>query len=68
MMRGREIQLEARHDHFASQGDLFLFGSVLDHFLGSYASINTFTLLTMREVITGETHQWPARLGDHPLI
>jgi type VI secretion system protein ImpG len=68
MMRGREIQLEARHDHFASQGDLFLFGSVLDHFLGSYASINTFTLLTLREVITGEMHQWPARLGDHPLI
>lgn len=68
MMRGREIRVEARQDHFASQGDLFLFGSVLDHFLGSYASINTFTLLTVREVITGERHQWPARLGDHPLI
>ena len=68
MMRGRDIRIEARHDHFASQGDLYLFGSILDHFLGSYASINTFTLLTLREVITGETYQWPARLGDHPLI
>jgi type VI secretion system protein ImpG len=68
MMRGRAIELEARHDHFASQGDLFLLGCILDHFLGSYASINTFTRLTLREVITGETYQWPARLGDHPLI
>lgn len=68
MMRGRDIRIEARHDHFASQGDVYLFGSILDHFLGSYASINTFTLLTLREVITGETYQWPARLGDHPLI
>jgi type VI secretion system protein ImpG len=68
MMRGRNLGLEARHDHFASPGDLFLFGSILDHFLGCYASINTFTRLTLREVITGETYQWPARLGDHPLI
>jgi type VI secretion system protein ImpG len=68
MTRGRDIELQARHDHFASQGDLFLFGSILDHFLGSYASINAFTRLTLREVITGETYQWPARLGDHPLI
>ncbi len=68
MMRGHDIGLEARHDHFASQGDLFLFGCILDHFLGSYASINTFTRLTLREVITGETYQWPARLGDRPLL
>jgi type VI secretion system protein ImpG len=68
MMRGRDIRLEARHDHFASPGDLFLFSSILDHFLGCYGSINTFTRFTLREAITGETYQWPARLGDHPLI
>jgi len=68
MTRGRDIELEARHDHFASQGDLFLFGSIIDHFLGSYASINAFTRLSLREVLTGEIYQWPARLGDHPLI
>jgi type VI secretion system protein ImpG len=68
IMRGRDIGLEAQHDHFASPGDLFLFGSILDHFLGCYASINTFTRLTLREVTTGETYLWPARLGDHPLI
>ena len=68
MMRGRDIKLEARHDHFAGLGDLFLFGSVLNSFLGSYASINTFTRLILKEMVTGETFQWPAKLGDHPLI
>jgi len=68
MMRGREIRMNLRHDHFASQGDLFLFGCVLDHFLGSYASINTFTNLIIKEVLKGELYQWPARIGDHPLI
>ena len=68
LTRGRDIELEARHDHFASQGDLLLFGSILEHFLGSYASINAFTRLSLKEVLTGEIYQWPARLGDHPLI
>jgi type VI secretion system protein ImpG len=68
IMRGREIGMEARHDHFASQGDLFLFGSILNNFLGSYASINTYTRLTLKELITGDVYQWPPRLGDHPLI
>jgi type VI secretion system protein ImpG len=68
LRRGRDIELKARNDHFASPGDLFLFGCILDHFLGSYATINTFTRLMVREILTGELYQWPARLGDHPLI
>jgi len=68
LMRGREIRIDARQDHFAGQGDLFLFGSILDHFLSSYASINTYTQLFLKEVTTGDTYQWPARVGDHPLI
>jgi type VI secretion system protein ImpG len=68
IMRGREIQLDVRQDHFAGWGDLYLFGSVLDHFLGSYASINTYTQLLIKELLKGEVYQWPARIGDHPLI
>ncbi len=68
IMRGREIQLDVRQDHFAGSGDLYLFGSVLDHFLGSYASINTYTQFSIKELLRGEVYQWPARIGDHPLI
>lgn len=68
MMRGQEIRLSLRQDHFTGRGDLFLFCSVLNSFLGSYASINAFTELTVEESVSGEEHQWPARIGDRPLI
>jgi type VI secretion system protein ImpG len=68
LMRGQEIKLKVREDYFASPGDLFLFGCVLDGFLGGYATINTFTHLFIEEVTRGEQYQWPARIGDHPLI
>ncbi len=68
VMRGREIRMDVRQDHFASPGDLFLFGCILDHFLGSYASINTFTNLLIKEVLRGDLYRWPARIGDHLLI
>jgi len=67
VVRGQEIDLKMRQDHFASPGDLFLFGSVLDHFLGAYATINTYTRLGIHESIKGETYLWPPRLGDHTL-
>ncbi|MGD9157937.1 MAG: type VI secretion system baseplate subunit TssF, partial [Desulfobacteraceae bacterium] len=68
MMRGREIEVRARHDYFGSQGDLFLFCQVLDHFFGSYASINSYTRLVLKEIITGDIYRWPEKLGDRPLI
>lgn len=68
IMRGREIQLRMRQDHFAGEGDMYLFGTILDHFLGLYASINTFTQLVVREELKGDIYQWPARIGDQPLI
>lgn len=67
-LRGRDITLKLREDHFASTGDMFIFGCVLDQFLGGYASINSFTRLTIDEVLRGEQYLWPARLGCQPLI
>jgi type VI secretion system protein ImpG len=40
----------------------------MDRFLGGYASINTFTRTTVQEVAKGEAYEWPARVGDRPLI
>ncbi len=68
LMRGQEIDLKLRQEKFASPGDMYLFGSVLDHFLGNYASLNHFIQLKVEEVAKGEIYQWPARIGDHPLI
>ena len=68
LMRGQEIDLKLRQEKFASQGDFYLFGCVLDHFLGNYASLNHFIQLKVEEVVKGEIYQWPARIGDHPLL
>jgi type VI secretion system protein ImpG len=62
-MRGREIRIRIRQDHFAGAGDMYLFGCVLDHFFGGYASGNTYTRLTFNETTRGITCQWPMRLG-----
>lgn len=68
MLRGREIFLEARYDHFASQGDLYLFASILNEFLAVYSTFNSFTRFTLKESLRGEIISWPARIGERPLI
>lgn len=68
IMRGREVQLDVHQDHFAGLGDLFLFGSVIDQFIGLYASLNTYTQLIVKEVLKGDVYRWPARVGDQPLL
>jgi type VI secretion system protein ImpG len=67
-MRGQQIEIRLRQDHFAGAGDLYLFGCVLDHFLGNYASINTFTQLIVQETLKGDVIRWPVRIGNHPLL
>lgn len=68
MLRGREIHLEARYDHFASQGDLYIFASILNEFLAVYSTFNSFTRFTLKESLRGEIISWPARIGERPLI
>lgn len=68
LVRGQEITLTVRQDHFAGLGDLLIFGTVLDRFLGEYASMNTFTRLEIKETVSGETYAWPERIGDRPLM
>jgi type VI secretion system protein ImpG len=60
-LRWSEISLKVRQDHFAGPGDMYLFGCVLDCFLASYASINSFTRLRMDEILRGGSYQWPIR-------
>ena len=67
IMRGQEIEMTARQDHFAGFGDLYLFGCVLDLFFGVYSSINTFISFKLKESLTGETIIWPTRMGDRLL-
>jgi type VI secretion system protein ImpG len=63
-MRGTAVEMDLHGDHFAGEGDLFLFGAVLDEFFALYATVNSFTQLSVRETSRGEVYQWPPRLGE----
>lgn len=67
-IRGQEINLKLNSDHFAGLGDMYLFGSIMDHFLGTYAAINCFTRLRVEDSLKGDVYEWPERMGDRPLI
>ena len=67
-IRGQRIKLKLNPDHFASRGDMYLFGTIMDYFIGAYASINSYTQLKVEDSLKGETYKWPVRLGDRRLI
>lgn len=68
LLRGQEILVRIDPQGFTGKGDLYLFGSVLDVFLGNYAAINAYTRLTVEDTSGKERMTWPIRLGDRTLL
>jgi type VI secretion system protein ImpG len=68
LLRGQKIKMTLDRDGFAGEGDLYIFGSVLNIFLASYAAINTYTKLTVSDSLQRREYQWPARLGSRQLL
>lgn len=66
--RGRRIEMEFDEEHFTG-GGVFLFASVLERFFAMYASLNSFTALSVRtKQRQRHLHAWPARAGWKPLL
>jgi type VI secretion system protein ImpG len=66
--RGTQVQMEFDEEDYAGSG-VYLFAAVIDHFLGLYASLNSFSQLVVktrqrREVLK----QWPPRAGQTILM
>lgn len=68
MLSGQRLRLVCRSSHFASPGGLYLFGCVIERFLGDYAAINAYTRLELKDNDTGAVFEWPARLGRQCLL
>lgn len=66
-IHGRSITIELQDDNL-SEGEVFLFGSVLSTFLASYVSINTFSRLTIRALTSSRECHWPPQLGGQQLL
>ncbi len=68
LLRGQDIRVRLDRQGFTGEGDMHLFGSVLDVFLGNYAAINAYTRLTVTDTLRKEQFTWPIRLGDRVLL
>lgn len=62
-IRGMSIKMTLRESSYTSEGDMYLFASVLNEFFGLYASINSYHQLTVTGEEKGEQYQWPLKMG-----
>jgi len=66
--RGRRVEIEFDESQFAG-GGLYLFASVLERFLGLYASLNSFCVLAARsQQRKALLREWAPRAGWKPLL
>ncbi len=67
-VRGRATQLELGEGAFDSEGDLYLFGCVLNELIALQTPINWYSQFSVRWTKTKGLYQWPKRLGKETLI
>jgi type VI secretion system protein ImpG len=67
-VRGSDVSVELDEESFTGEGDMVLFGSVLNELFATLSTVNAFTRLTVRGVRQGEVYRWPARLGRQTLL
>ena len=67
-VRGMRSTIKMRESHFASEGEMFLFSTVLAEFFALFSTINSFHELVVHGMEAGEEYRWPVRVGNQPLI
>lgn len=67
-VRGMRSVLRIKESKFASEGEMFLFATVLAEFFALFATINSFHELEVEGLDAGEVYRWTARVGNQPLI
>lgn len=64
LQRGVEIEVTLDSAAFAGDGDIKLFGGMLNRFLALYATLNLFTKLVIVSQPTGRRIEWPDTKGE----
>src|SRR5690554_586891 len=67
-VRGIRSVLKLDQQNFGSEGDLYLFGTVLSQFFALYASINAFRQLEVVNTDNQERYTWTLQQGQQPLM
>jgi len=67
-VRGTRVEMELDEDQFVG-GGVYLFAQVIEHFLGLYVSMNSFSQLEVRtQQRKGVLKEWPPRAGHRILL
>lgn len=67
-VRGLQSTLYIKQSAFQSEGELFLFCTILSHFFTLYASLNSFHKLKVINIENQESYEWPIQIGQHSLM
>lgn len=67
-VRGVQIDVDLDESGFAGDGDLFLFGAILERLFAHYVSLNSFSKTSIFALQTKAIYQWPARSGNLTLL
>jgi type VI secretion system protein ImpG len=67
-IRGIDIDLDVDEGGFSGEGDLYLFGAVLDRFFAHYVSLNSFSRTAINGVKSKLRYRWPARSGNLTML
>jgi type VI secretion system protein ImpG len=67
-VRGISVDLDLEESGFVGDGDLFLFGAVLERLFAAYVPINSFSQTSINGVQSKLRYTWPARSGSTALI
>ncbi|WP_025821237.1 type VI secretion system baseplate subunit TssF [Shewanella marina] len=67
-VRGLSSRITLAQSSFSSEGELYLFGTILSRFFALYAGINSFHELIVINSDNQETYTWGIQIGQQPLI
>lgn len=62
--RGVYTEIDLHEDHFAGEGDAYLFATILDRFLGLYVTVNAFSELKVTFLRTKQEYAFAPRWGE----
>jgi len=67
-IRGVDIHVDVDEAGFSGDGDMFLFGSILERIFAEYVSINSYSRTRIKGATTNLEFSWPARSGNQTLL
>lgn len=67
-VRGLKVVLDLDEERFGGEGEVHLFGDVVNQLLGQYVSLNAFSELEVRGQKFGEVHTWAPRSGERSIL